>query len=256
MSSCRCPIPLWLQGFPCCLWARYQGGQKCPSVPHCPSPCDGWGRGQLRVKVGTEAWSSRYNWLPTWQMLVSYAKEGEKEKPPWGPSAPGAGTACGHGAGEPGPPRAPAGVVGVWISKQGTESSWGPQACICGLILSRDQSHRAGEGFNTSTSFLLFYTWGDEDPEGWHAAGHMPVSVRAIGKVLVAQLCETLGDPVVSNPPGSSVHGILQARILKWVAIPFSRGSIFLTQGSNSGLLHCGQIFTVWISRKVKWKWK
>ena len=50
----------------------------------------------------------------------------------------------------------------------------------------------------------------------------MPVSARAIGKVLVAQLCETLGDPVVSSPPGSSVHGILQARILKWVAIPFS----------------------------------
>ena len=38
--------------------------------------------------------------------------------------------------------------------------------------------------------------------------------------------------------PGSSVHGILQARILEWVAIPFSRG-IFLTQGSNLGLLHC-----------------
>ena len=38
--------------------------------------------------------------------------------------------------------------------------------------------------------------------------------------------------------PGSSVHGILQARILEWVAISFSRG-IFPTQGSNPGLLHC-----------------
>jgi len=37
--------------------------------------------------------------------------------------------------------------------------------------------------------------------------------------------------------PGSSVQGILQARILEWVAIPFSRG-IFLTQVSNPGLLH------------------
>ena len=42
------------------------------------------------------------------------------------------------------------------------------------------------------------------------------------------------------SPPGSSVHGILQARILEWVAISFSRG-IFLTQGSNPGLLHCRQ---------------
>ena len=41
--------------------------------------------------------------------------------------------------------------------------------------------------------------------------------------------------------PGSALHGILQARILEWVAIPFSRG-IFLTQGSNLGLLHCRQI--------------
>ena len=41
--------------------------------------------------------------------------------------------------------------------------------------------------------------------------------------------------------PGSSVHGILQAKILKWVAITFSRG-IYPTQGSNLGLLHCRQI--------------
>ena len=40
---------------------------------------------------------------------------------------------------------------------------------------------------------------------------------------------------------GSSVHGNLQARILEWVAIPFSRG-IFPTQGSNPDLLHCRQI--------------
>ena len=40
--------------------------------------------------------------------------------------------------------------------------------------------------------------------------------------------------------PGSSVHGILQARIVVWVAISFSR--VFLTEGSNPGLLHCSQI--------------
>ena len=43
------------------------------------------------------------------------------------------------------------------------------------------------------------------------------------------------------GPPGSSVHGILQARILEWVAIPSSRG-IFPTQGSNLGLLLGRQI--------------
>ena len=39
------------------------------------------------------------------------------------------------------------------------------------------------------------------------------------------------------SPPGSSVHGILQARILEWVAISYSRG-ILLIQGFNLRLLH------------------
>ena len=44
-------------------------------------------------------------------------------------------------------------------------------------------------------------------------------------KVLVAQSCPTLCSPVDSSPPGSSVLGSLQARILEWVAMPSSRGS-------------------------------
>ena len=39
------------------------------------------------------------------------------------------------------------------------------------------------------------------------------------------QSCPTLWDPMDCSPPGSSVHGILQAGTLEWVAIPFSRGS-------------------------------
>ena len=90
------------------------------------------------------------------------------------------------------------------------------------------------------------------------------------------QLCLTLCDPMDCSLPGSFVHGILQARILEWVAMPSSRGSsqprsptlqadsfpseppgkpvstgvgilsllqgIFLTQESNWGLLYCQQI--------------
>ena len=44
-------------------------------------------------------------------------------------------------------------------------------------------------------------------------------------KVLAAQLCPTLYDPMDCSPPVSSVHGILQAGILEWVVISFSRGS-------------------------------
>ena len=44
-------------------------------------------------------------------------------------------------------------------------------------------------------------------------------------KVLVTQSCLTLCNAMDYNPPGSPVHGILQARILEWVVIPFSRES-------------------------------
>ena len=44
-------------------------------------------------------------------------------------------------------------------------------------------------------------------------------------KVLVAQPCLTVCDPTDCSPPGSSVYGVVQARILEWVAFSFSRGS-------------------------------
>ena len=59
--------------------------------------------------------------------------------------------------------------------------------------------------------------------------------------VIVTQSCLTLCNLVDYNAPGSSIHGILQGRILEWVAIPFSRGSS-PTQGWNLSLLHCRQI--------------
>ena len=52
---------------------------------------------------------------------------------------------------------------------------------------------------------------------------------------LVAKSSPTLCDPLDCSLPGSSVHGISQARILEWVGISFSRGSS-LTQRSNPGL--------------------
>ena len=70
--------------------------------------------------------------------------------------------------------------------------------------------------------------------------------------VLVSQSCLTLCDPVNCSPPGSSVHGILQARILEWIAIPFSRGSSWprdQIQVSHIG----GRFFTIWVTR---WMWE
>ena len=60
-------------------------------------------------------------------------------------------------------------------------------------------------------------------------------------KCEVTQTSPTLCNPMDCSPPGSSVHGILQARIPESGAIPFLQG-IFQTQGSNLSLLHCRQI--------------
>ena len=68
--------------------------------------------------------------------------------------------------------------------------------------------------------------------------------------VLVTQLCLTLCHPMDCSLPGSSVHGILQARILEWVAISFSRGS---SQPRDKTQVSCiaGSFFTIWTIREA-----
>ena len=68
--------------------------------------------------------------------------------------------------------------------------------------------------------------------------------------VLHTQSCPTLCYPMDSSPPGSSVHGIFQTRILEWVAISFSRGS---SQPRDQTWVSCiaGKLFTVWATRET-----
>ena len=54
--------------------------------------------------------------------------------------------------------------------------------------------------------------------------GHTPLEGRSESESEVAQSCPTLRDPMDCSLPGSSLHGILQAGVLEWVAISFSRG--------------------------------
>ena len=74
-----------------------------------------------------------------------------------------------------------------------------------------------------------------------------PSTCRRSVKVLVTQpqSCPTLGDAMDWDPPGSSVHGILQARTLEWAAISFSRGS---SRPRDRAWVCCtaGRLFTVW----------
>ena len=70
-------------------------------------------------------------------------------------------------------------------------------------------------------------------------------------KVLVAQSCPILWDPMNCSLPGSSVHGIPQARILQWVAFPFSRGSSPPRDGTQVSLI-VGGFFTSWATREAR----
>ena len=79
-------------------------------------------------------------------------------------------------------------------------------------------------------SFLLFFLW----PYHGVCGILVPPCVHARS---VAQWYPTLCNPMDCSLPGSSVHGIFQARILERVAISYSRG-IFPIQGSNPCLLH------------------
>ena len=70
---------------------------------------------------------------------------------------------------------------------------------------------------------------------------------------LVAPSCLTLCDPMDYSLPGSSVHGILQARILEWVAMPSSRGSSQpRVQTQVSGIID--RFFTIWATREAPYE--
>ena len=69
--------------------------------------------------------------------------------------------------------------------------------------------------------------------------------------VCVTQSCMTLYDPMGYSPPGSSVHEILQTRILEWVAILFSRES---SEPRGQTWVSCiaGGFFTIWTTREAQ----
>ena len=75
---------------------------------------------------------------------------------------------------------------------------------------------------------------------------HIYVCVHA--KLL--QSCPTLCDPMDYSAPGSSVHGILQARILEWVAMSFSRGSSWPGDQTRVSSI-AGSFFIVWTTREA-----
>ena len=69
-------------------------------------------------------------------------------------------------------------------------------------------------------------------------------------RLLSNSSCPTLCDPMDCSPPGSSVHGILQTRLLEWMAIPFFRGSSWPRDQTQ---VYCivGRFFTIWATQEA-----
>ena len=115
--------------------------------------------------------------------------------------------------------------------------------------------HRSNELWN------LFLSWISYQMVNYHFSGHFlyfrihtilncSVELKSEGESEVAQSCPTLCDPMDCSLPGSSVHGIFQARILELVAISFCRSS----WPRDWTLVSCivFRRFTIWATREVQ----
>ena len=135
---------------------------------------------------------------------------------------------------------------GLGTQCPGLIKSW--DACLCGYTGRGSFRGRAAGQVQPSTAAeqqegapRILQT---PDPVGWC----FWVKVKA----LVAQSYLTFCNPMDCSLPGSSGHGILQARILKWVVTSFSRGfpqSKDWTQVSYTE----GRFFMIWATREVLW---
>ena len=83
--------------------------------------------------------------------------------------------------------------------------------------------------------------------------GGEPLFYKIYACMLMLQSCPTLCESHGLQPPGSSVHGILQARILEWVAMPYSRGSSW--PRDRTWVSHIvSRFFTAWATWEApKW---
>ena len=87
----------------------------------------------------------------------------------------------------------------------------------------------------------------------WTAKGLSPtyICIHRKGREReVTQACPALCNPMNCSLPGSSIHGVFQARVLEWVAIAFSRRSSWLRDWTRASRI-VGRRFTIWATREV-----
>ena len=116
------------------------------------------------------------------------------------------------------------------------------------LVPKQSQLDKYRHGYGLPSCALRFQQWGRA--EGTDLCVGLDV-VRSGGvevKVLVTQSCLTVCDPMTCSPLGSSVHGILQTRILEWFAMPLSRGSSWPRDWTHVSCL-ADWLFALWATK-------
>ena len=113
----------------------------------------------------------------------------------------------------------------------------GLEACLCHAMLVLPQA-----------SYLTFLKSSVLIGNGFYSCFFL---INYMCVCLVAQFCLTLGNPLDCCPSGSSVHGILQTRILEWVAMPSSRASSLPRDRTRVSCTADG-FFTIWVTREAQ----
>ena len=137
------------------------------------------------------------------------------------PAGRPAGRASGPPCGPTSPGKPPSVLAPECNPCRGCFSGVGWSRCIC-----EQEGRHAGKSRPWDFFLFLNFRCRERGPCGRGADSHWsqrfcPFHIA----VLVAKSCPGLCNPMDCSPPGSSVRGILQARVLEWVAISFSRGS-------------------------------
>ena len=101
-------------------------------------------------------------------------------------------------------------------------------------------------------SFLIAKTWMQQRCPSVDKETVVYLDNGMLQSVKTTQSCPTICDPMDCSPPGSSVHGILQASRLEWVAVPFSRGSSWPRDRTQISSI-TGRFFTIWATSEAQW---
>ena len=126
-----------------------------------------------------------------------------------------------------------------------------PETSPCYLTTNQsEESHVPCNRYPAMPPVLPLKAFSDSPCWVWVFKHELPILLAWKWKHLVTQLCPTLCDPMDCSLPGSSVHGILQARILEWAAISFSRGASWPRDWTWVSFI-AGRFFAIWATREA-----